>query len=154
MNRPSCYGMTSQQSPDYRARACLNCPYILDCVVHEEFIGAQRRPAADEPQKADKGKPMPELLPFRALDEVSAVLAYGATKYAPHNWRKGVAWSRMLGAALRHLSAWGAGESSDPETGRSHLAHAAACALFLLEYEVSGEYRAHDDRWKGGGGHT
>lgn len=132
----------------------MNCPYILDCVIREEFIGAVRRQGADtpasEPQKADAGKPMPELLPFRALDEVSAVLAYGATKYAPHNWRKGLAWSRMLGAALRHLSAWGAGESRDPETGRSHLAHAACCVLFLLDYEVSGEYTAHDDRWKGG----
>lgn len=148
MGVPSCYGLTSQQSPAYRATTCLGCEVILSCVMEEERgrLDAQATPA----QKMDHGKPMMELLPFRALEEVGHVLAYGATKYAPHDWRKGMAWSRMLGAALRHLSAWGAGERCDVETGRSHLAHAACCVLMLLELEASGEYTAHDDRWKGG----
>ena len=55
-------------------------------------------------------------------------------------------WSRLLGAALRHLFAWGAGKGKDDETGRSHLAHAAACVLFLLDYEMTGGYDHLDDR--------
>jgi ribosomal protein L32 len=104
-----------------------------------------------EPQakKQDDGKPTPELLPFAALIEVSSVLMYGATKYRPHDWRKGLLWSRLLGAALRHLFAWGAGENKDPETGRSHLAHACCCVLFLLDYEMTGGYADLDDRAKG-----
>jgi len=35
---------------------------------------------------------------------------------------------------LRHLTAWWAGEDLDPESGLHHLAHAACCLMFLLEY--------------------
>lgn len=102
--------------------------------------------SAQHPIKADAGKPtMPELLPFGALEQVCAVFAYGAKKYAPHNYRRGegLAWSRLLGAALRHLFAWGGGEDLDPESGFSHLAHACCCCLMLLDG------CGKDDRWKG-----
>lgn len=84
--------------------------------------------------KADAGKPRWDLLPFAALDDVAKVLEYGARKYAPDNWRKVEGWRwRYLGAALRHLAAFGRGENLDPESQLPHLAHAACCVLFLLE---------------------
>ena len=85
-------------------------------------------------RKDDAGKPRWDLLPMRALDQVSAVLAYGANKYGEENWR-GVpeARKRYLAAALRHLAAWRLGQADDPESGLPHLAHAACCVLFLLE---------------------
>ena len=46
-----------------------------------------------------------ELLPWAALMEVAKVYDYGATKYAPNNWRKGMAWGRMTGALMRHMTA-------------------------------------------------
>lgn len=84
------------------------------------------------PLKDDKGKSRPDLLPAGALLEVSFVLEYGARKYGPNTWR-GLEWSRLYAAALRHLLAFQAGEDDDPETGCPHLAHAAAQVLFLLE---------------------
>lgn len=101
-----------------------------------------------EPVKADTGKCALELLPFAAMEQVGQVLTFGAAKYAPHNWRfgRGLAWSRLLGAALRHLVAWGRGEDTDAETGYNHLAHAACCVLFLLSYTIEGG--GTDDRWK------
>lgn len=39
---------------------------------------------------------------------------------------------------------WVAGERCDPETGESHLAHAACCLLFLLVHEIQG--LGEDDR--------
>lgn len=51
------------------------------------------------------------------------------------NWEKGMAWHRPFGALMRHMWAWWRGESDDPETGYSHLAHAACCIAFLLAYE-------------------
>lgn len=96
--------------------------------------------------KFDQGKPRPELLPADALEEVSWVLAYGATKYADHNWARGMNWSRLVGAAMRHLLAFTRGEDNDPETGRSHLAHAACCVLFLLALVLRG--KGADDRWR------
>lgn len=86
--------------------------------------------------KLDAGKPRWDLLPFRALDEVAKVLEFGARKYAPDNWRKVDGWRwRYLGAALRHLAAFGTGERLDRESGLHHLAHAACCVLFLLELD-------------------
>lgn len=81
--------------------------------------------------KFDSTKPRTDLLPFDALAGVSAVLAYGANKYAERNWERGMSWGRMLGAALRHLFAWASGEDTDPESGLPHLDHAACCVLML-----------------------
>lgn len=58
----------------------------------------------------------------------------GAEKYGERNWERGIAWSRVFAAALRHLWAWWRGENADPETGLPHLAHAACNLLFLLAY--------------------
>lgn len=143
-------------------------PYVVPCAVchgnhltevcpkrfqaykapSEHYQVADIKTANSSGVKADAGKLPMELLPFLALDEVAAVLQFGAKKYAAHNWRKGLHWSRLLGAAIRHLFLWGAGQQdTDAETGLSHLAHAACCVLFLLEYEKTGG--GTDDRWKG-----
>lgn len=97
-------------------------------------------------KKFDAGKPRMELLSGIALQEVAKVLTFGATKYDAHNWRGGLKWSRVLGAALRHIFAYLGGEDKDPETGLSHIAHAACCMMFLLEYEVT--HNELDDRFK------
>jgi hypothetical protein len=99
-----------------------------------------------EGKKFDNGKPMLALLPVRAVEDVGRVLTFGASKYDPWNWSKGMAWSRLISASLRHLFAFMRGEDRDPETGISHLAHAACCLLFLLEYTYS--RREFDDRNK------
>jgi hypothetical protein len=33
---------------------------------------------------------------------------------------------------MRHVHAWRAGETKDPESGLHHLAHAGCCLLFML----------------------
>lgn len=89
-------------------------------------------------QKLDAGKPPLDLLDRVALEEIARVLDFGRRKYAAHNWRKGIALSRLLAACLRHVFAFIDGESKDPESGLSHLAHAACCLMFAL--------RLHRDR--------
>ena len=83
-------------------------------------------------QKLDQEKPRMELLDPYFLDQVARVLTFGANKYAAHNWRKGLAISRTLGATYRHLNAFNAGEDIDAETGLSHLAHAGCEVMFTL----------------------
>lgn len=100
-------------------------------------------PPLDSALKYDDGKPPHELLPFEALESVSAVLAYGAKKYAAHNWRKGLGRARLCGAALRHVFSYLRGVDNDPESGLPHLAHAACCILFALTFHLEG---THDDR--------
>jgi hypothetical protein len=96
--------------------------------------------------KYDTGKVPLELLPPEALTEIAKVLAFGAEKYGRHNWRKGMAWSRLIGAILRRLFAWMLGEDKDPESGLSHLSHAGCDLLFLLTYELTES--GTDDRYK------
>ncbi len=96
--------------------------------------------------KNDNEKIRLELLSSIALNEIAKVLTFGAKKYADHNWRKGFAWSRLLGAAMRHLLAFLGGEDKDPETGLSHLGHLGCCVMFLLEHEHT--HKALDDRHK------
>ena len=100
---------------------------------------------SDEATKHDTGKPPLGLLPRRALEEEAKVLAFGADKYGLHQWRKGMGFSRLADAALRHIYAFLDGEDTDPETGLSHLAHARCSLGFLLEYE--GKRVGTDDRF-------
>lgn len=95
-------------------------------------------------RKDDAGKNRVDLLPFVALEDIAQVLTFGAKKYDSWNWTKGIVYSRLLGAALRHLFAWARGQDRDPESGLSHLAHAGCCVVFLLYFE---HYRKDlDDR--------
>jgi hypothetical protein len=96
--------------------------------------------------KFDDGKLPLHLLSTEAMNQTAAVLQFGADKYAAHNWRKGFVWSRPLSAAMRHITAFNAGEDKDPESGLSHLAHAACCIMFLLEFEKT--HKELDDRYK------
>lgn len=99
-----------------------------------------------EGKKFDSEKVPLQLLPTEALWEVGKVLNLGRKKYGDWNWKSGMDWSRLYGAALRHLFAWAENESEDPESKLSHLAHASCCILFLLAYEKLG--LGIDDRWK------
>jgi hypothetical protein len=96
--------------------------------------------------KADHGKTRYELVPPEGIEAVAYILSFGAAKYGDRNWEKGMAWSRPFGACLRHLYAWWSGEDKDPDTGKSHLWHAACNVFFLLAYERRGIGR--DDRNK------
>lgn len=86
-------------------------------------------------RKDDEGKPRWSLLPWRALAKVVEVLEYGAGKYRAHAWVEvESAEDRYKEALLRHVAAFASGELIDPESGKSHLAHIACNALFLLHF--------------------
>jgi hypothetical protein len=86
--------------------------------------------------KYDSGKTRWDLVPWEQFREVAEVLTLGAVKYAPDNWKQVEhPRERYFSAAMRHLVAWQEGEAKDPETGKSHLAHAVCCLLFLAARE-------------------
>lgn len=94
--------------------------------------------------KYDQEKNRLELIPPELITEVGKILTFGAVKYSERNWELGMDWGRVYGALQRHLWAWWVGEDTDPETGESHLAHAACCIAFLIAYEQRGV--GNDDR--------
>lgn len=88
-----------------------------------------------EGTKFDDGKTRLDLIPPEALFALGHILTFGANKYDDRNWEKGMKWSRVWGATLRHGFAWLRGEKKDPETGYSHLWHMLCCVMFLVVYE-------------------
>lgn len=85
----------------------------------------------DTPVKYDDGKLRWDLAPFKEFEQVVEVLTFGANKYRDNGWMS-VETHRYQAALMRHFAAYMRGESVDPESGLSHLAHAATNAIFLM----------------------
>lgn len=90
--------------------------------------------------KADTGKNRVSLVVgtmARAILEVGKVGTFGAAKYADDNWlHVDNAQRRYKDALLRHLLSHEIGEKADSESGITHLAHAAWCALAILDLHL------------------
>lgn len=84
--------------------------------------------------KYDSGKLRLDLVPKEAVYSIARGLGFGADKYAPNQWRGGMAYSRVYAACLRHLLAWFEGEDLDKESGLSHIDHALCNLAFLATY--------------------
>ena len=79
-----------------------------------------------------------ELLPAAALQEIARVYAFGAKKYADHNWAKGYDWGLSIGALERHVVEFKKCNDLDNESGLHHLAHAAFHCLTLITFSIYG----------------
>lgn len=96
--------------------------------------------------KHDDQKPPLAYIPKAALWAEGEAFAFGSLKYSPFNYQKGIAVTRTLSAALRHIMQFLDGEDKDVESGVNHLGCARAnlaIALHTLEY-----YKELDDRNK------
>lgn len=71
--------------------------------------------------KHDDDKARYALVSPAGLEAEARGMTYGAKKYGDYNWRKGIAVSRYISAALRHIFAVIRGEITDPESQVSHL---------------------------------
>ena len=77
------------------------------------------------------GKPKWSLVPQSALVPMVRVLEYGAKKYAPHNWQRGLPINEICESLKRHLDSFMEGEDNDLESTLSHIGHIQCNALFL-----------------------
>lgn len=84
--------------------------------------------------KYDAGKPMLSLVNRECLNGIARAMEYGMKKYAKNNYKKGMDWSRIVDALLRHTTSWAAKEENDDESKLNHLYHAGACINMLLYY--------------------
>lgn len=96
--------------------------------------------------KHDQDKSRVDLIDPEFLEGLGNVLRFGANKYSPHNWRGGIKYSRLIGAAFRHLMALSKGEDMDAESGLGHVFHLACCVMFL-SWHLSHKPEL-DDRFK------
>ena len=97
-----------------------------------------------DPHKHDAHKPSLSALLTIAptvLAAVASVRAYGRSKY-PSGSELKVSRARYIDATLRHVAAYLSGESTDPESGLPHLAHAACSLLLALQVPNEGDDNA------------
>lgn len=92
-------------------------------------------------RKNDAGKLRFDLIEPQFLEGLAAILTLGATKYSAANWKNCPApFERYYAALQRHLVAFAKDQRADPESGLSHLYHAAACLMFLAHFEAAGAF--------------
>lgn len=117
---------------------CWNCNPTCG---KEELITGRNPDAPEQPTgtKHDTGKLRFDLIPPEAENAMAEILTVGAAKYGDRNWEKGISNDRLLAAVRRHLNAWQLGEKLDPETGRSHLAHALTTLAMMVTFDWRGE---------------
>ena len=96
-------------------------------------------PAAASGAKREKLHVLPyDLVPFQEMTEAYVRVAeFGAKKYEPWNWSKGLSRVQILGSLLRHTFAYLRGEETDKDSGLSHTDHILWNAAAL----------AHNVRW-------
>ncbi len=94
--------------------------------------------------KFDGDKLRYDLIPPYALAQLAEVYTHGAKKYGDGNYLKGMTFRRILAALMRHVEAYRAGETIDPDSGIPHMAHAAWQCFTLMVYE--NESLGEDDR--------
>lgn len=96
--------------------------------------------------KKDEGKPAIDLIDPHFIEGVAQVLTFGAKKYEPDNWQKGMYVGKAIAGVLRHVYARLRGEIHDPETQLPHMYHAACGLMFVAYYDRNGITKP-DDRW-------
>lgn len=93
--------------------------------------------------KHDKDKARLHLIPIEALELMSETLEYGISKYNKRNYEKGIQYTRLADAALRHLYQWLQKADLDEESGLNHVGHALS-NLAMLAYMIKNKPEMDD----------
>lgn len=100
----------------------------------------------EEAAKNDSEKADMSLNPYPALVAMARAFMVGEKKYGRYNYYKGHKASKLIAAAIRHLSAWNEGEENDPADGQPHLGSAMACCAMIIKQQQLGTLK--DDRYE------
>lgn len=97
------------------------------------FIQGKHPEAASGAQR-EKLDALPyDLVPFQEFTEAYVRVAeFGARKYQPWNWSKGLNRIQILGSLLRHAFAYLRGEDRDSDSGLLHTDHILWNAVTLV----------------------
>jgi len=115
--------------------------------VEVKKTGSTLEPKMGGGLRHNTGKAELSYVPSSTLFAISKVFMYGAQKYSPNNWRRGMSWTSVYNCLQRHLLKWYDGEELDDESLVPHLYHIIANAAMLIEYAET--YKDGDDRFKG-----
>lgn len=87
----------------------------------------------------NQGKLKWSLIHYKSLEPMIRVLEYGAKKYEPWNWQKGLNKKEILESMMRHLIALMDGQEVDPESQQLHAAHVMCNSMFWIYFHQKEE---------------
>lgn len=96
----------------------------------------QTPPSTVSASHFDSGKEGVDQIPPEILLEIGSIYSFGEQKYGRDNWKKGMAWHRVYGSALRHIFKFWRGIDIDDESGLHHLDHAIWNLITLRYYQM------------------
>ena len=110
-----------------------------------------QHPAAASGAQREKLHALPyDLVPFQEItDAYTRVAEFGAKKYAPWNWSKGLSRVQILGSLLRHSFAYLRGQDRDHDSGLLHSDHIlwnAAALVHNVHWDLEDGRRAEPPR--------
>lgn len=94
------------------------------------------------------GKLQWHLVDFDSLKPLVEVLMYGAQKYSPDNWKKGMDLNVILDCLQRHTVELMQGRPIDQESGKPHIGHVLANAMMYAYYTETEEGQQALKRFK------
>ena len=100
----------------------------------------------DKALRFNDGKLQWSLVDFESLEPMVKVLEFGAKKYAPNNWKKGLETTKIIESMLRHTFALLKGENNDPESGINHVGHIQCNAMFLAKMLQDPKWDNREDK--------
>lgn len=124
---------------------------------HSFGVHEKQHPSTDSGAQREKLSVLPyDLVPFQEItDAFARVAEYGAKKYAPWNWSKGLSRVQLCCSLLRHVFAYIRGEDYDEESKLLHTDHIlwnAAALSHNVHHDLEDGRRAEPSReYKGGG---
>jgi hypothetical protein len=145
--------------PTKREQIIIDICDDLDMGVTEE----ETQQVLKDPVRAvrnNSGKLRYDLIPPYPMEQIAKLFTYGAKKYSPNNWKKGMPWSECEAALKRHLAAYDANEDYDYDSECAgciagdcdnhsrlyHMVSVAWNAIVLIDYYKSNPQ--FDDRIK------
>ncbi len=87
----------------------------------------------------NKGKLSWGLIYWPSLEFMVRVLMFGAKKYAPDNWKKGMNRVKLLESIQRHVNALFNGEENDSDSKLHHIGHIMCNTMFYAFYTLNPE---------------
>ena len=108
-----------------------------------EDLAALKTPKKAHGDRYNDGKLKWSYVHFASLEPMVRVLMFGAQKYEPFNWQKGLKKDEILESMQRHIAKMFDGEQNDPESGLPHIGHVMCNAMFWSYMDLQ-EKKAQD----------
>lgn len=93
----------------------------------------------DKALRYNKDKLKWSLVNFPALEPMVEVLMFGASKYSPNNWKKGLKQEEILESLQRHMNELYEGNLYDDESKLKHIGHILCNAMFYSYFQLKSE---------------